>query len=295
MAMGDERGALLDGQMIAMQLKCVSQVRWKTPASRKDDGHRSAVVRINASTANYWLNLPLPVFLCMHEASSSQIYFCNAKQQARRRFLRCSTAKSVPFEVSQSFRVKEKAGLALLTTLAAAEREHERFASSLSFLLAHEVGFHLRLKSLQAANQNGLVDDTEVAVFSSFVNACRTVSDQLFIDWEGPTMNDVAIHEGEMFGDMDFRVGALRWGYERLVPVYSRLVARGRERVTRDEHYYWLLKDPFLVRACYSEKQKAAIAERREAARLPGGLEERLVEAMQAERRRLQAQTQRRV
>ncbi|CAJ0821580.1 DUF4365 domain-containing protein [Ralstonia flaminis] len=69
----------LRGDLVAIQLKSQAEVKFSKSSPRKYTTLRT----VKRSTLNYWLGMPLPVFLCLICLSSERCYWVNIKRRNR--------------------------------------------------------------------------------------------------------------------------------------------------------------------------------------------------------------------
>jgi hypothetical protein len=210
------------------------------------------------------MKLPMPVFLCVHEAASDRVYFLDIKRHVRRHYLAFVRRKTIAFPLDDVFCLSEETGVWWLIRLFNMESDFEAFAKSLLFLLAHKKSFDMHNERRQRCDPAQETADEDIAVMMSFLNACRTVSGYLLEDWKGPTVNSIWELEGERFFDHQMQEGTLAWAYQQLAGPYHDILAKGRKLVTELERPYWLFRDPLLVRGCYSAEQRAEMERRRQ-------------------------------
>jgi Domain of unknown function (DUF4365) len=72
----------ITGDLMSVQLKGVREINWK----EKDSSRSARSPRIKSSTANYWLRLPVSVFLFVADLSAENIYYVPAQEALRAQF-----------------------------------------------------------------------------------------------------------------------------------------------------------------------------------------------------------------
>ena len=65
----------VSGDLCSIQLKSSESIKWNE--------NNAKLFGINKSTVNYWMSLPVPVFLIWVDIEASKIYFCAVKEQLR--------------------------------------------------------------------------------------------------------------------------------------------------------------------------------------------------------------------
>jgi hypothetical protein len=241
----------MPGALFSVQAKGVGRLAW-----RKDGVAR--VHGIKRSTVSYWMKLPMPVFLCVHEAKSGNVYVADVKSYVRRHYGELFGKRRFSFEVDRNLPLNTEPGLAILVYLFLREMSFPDFAHSLKFLLTQEQTFDMLQAQQRAKNAADEADELSIARLTTFMNACRRVADYLGLEWAGPSFNQVVAHDPNRRLDDGISEGSIAWGYGALDSHYRRLVQAGKKLVTEVERQFWVLDDPFLVRGCFSEEQRAS-------------------------------------
>ena len=122
----------LVGHLAALQLKGIKKVRFYADSS--------AIVTVKRETLNYWLGLPIPVFLIVVCLDSKNVYWVNIKEQNREgRFSRDSKRVSVRVRKDGDF---SPAGVAALWLAYIRERRWPEIENSIekSLMLFNTLG-----------------------------------------------------------------------------------------------------------------------------------------------------------
>ena len=120
------------GDMMSVQLKATSKIDWKPFAS---GGKVARSPSIKSSTANYWLNSPVPTFLFLADLGKEDIYFIGVEDKIRRQFEKLEEQDSISLQLSDQFSLKKPAATQILRWMYVNERLHERFAFHITKLI----------------------------------------------------------------------------------------------------------------------------------------------------------------
>ena len=265
-ALARDKDFIVSGQMFAIQAKSTKRIAWRGEAGQR----RTRVSGLKVSTVNYWMKLPMPVFLCLHEGESDRVFFVDIKRFVRRKYPLLTGRKTVPCVINEYFAMNSDEGMYWLIRLFNMESSFEHFAGALTFLLTHQMTFELHRERHQQAAAGKETDDASIAIMLGFLRACCLVAQYLMVEWKGPTVHSIWAREGERFRTHQMLESTIAWAYEELRAPYAELVAEGRRLVTEEERAFWLFREPFFVRACYSPEQRAEIERRRAEARARG-------------------------
>src|SRR6185369_8275727 len=93
--------------------------------------------QIKTPTANYWLRIPVPVFLFVADLSAQDIYYVPAQEALRAQFDKLDTQDSITFTLRDQLSFKSKIGNRLLPWFYRRERMHEQFAFHMTNLISH--------------------------------------------------------------------------------------------------------------------------------------------------------------
>jgi hypothetical protein len=108
----------ITGDLMSVQLKGIEKgIKWK------EGSRRARSPQIKSSTANYWLRLPVPVFLFIADLAAKDIYYVPAQEALRAQFGNLDKQDSVTFTLQDELRLTSKVGQAL------AVRPNAAFAS----------------------------------------------------------------------------------------------------------------------------------------------------------------------
>jgi hypothetical protein len=241
----------LPGNLVSVQAKGVAELTWRRNGTARIAG-------IKKRTVTYWMNLPMPVFLCVYEASTKNTYFTDVKRCVRANYGQMLQArKTVSFEVLKAFPLNEEIGLFWFVRSFLREMAFPRFADSLKMLITHERSFSFLQQELRARPREGEVDEMSITTLISYVHACQLVSSYLGDAWKGPTMKDVFQRDARRLLRDGISSGAVAWGYDALEPHYQALLKSGKQLVTEVERQFWATHDAWLVKGSYSDDQRA--------------------------------------
>lgn len=97
------------GDLLSVQLKSTENLEWKYDKKKKRREAKFAGIRIE--TINYWMNLPVPVFLFVAETSTKSLYFAPIKLQVRNQYRKYLSQASLSFTLSEQHSFADDTGL----------------------------------------------------------------------------------------------------------------------------------------------------------------------------------------
>ena len=89
------RDGSVRGDLLSIQLKGTESLNWKHNDKQKRREAKFSGIKIE--TINYWMNLAVPVFLCVAETSTKKLYFAPIKHQVRNQYKKYENQQSLSF------------------------------------------------------------------------------------------------------------------------------------------------------------------------------------------------------
>jgi Domain of unknown function (DUF4365) len=229
------------GKLVSVQLKGIEKLVWRDATGTVREARSP---QISVSTARYWFNLPVPVFLFVADLSARKIHYVSVEEDIRRQYAKLSKQDSISFRLLEEVHIGSDSGLELFDWLVLRERAHDQFAFHITNLLSQASPF----ADFIAANQNrDCFMEVELDAhlqFRAIYEACRMASIYLDNRWDRQQWkSDFALlHEQ-----------TLDYILSKLEPVFLNLIQRVRALVTKVQADYWRSRDPILFRLCSSE------------------------------------------
>jgi len=96
---------------------------------------------VKSSTATYWLNLPIPVFLFVADLGAKKVHYVSVKEVIRREFDKLESQDTITFPLHEERHLQSDIGMALFKWFAYKERQNEHFSFHVVNLLSHVQAF----------------------------------------------------------------------------------------------------------------------------------------------------------
>lgn len=247
------------GHLAAIQLKGIDSLQWTDGDSVDgDDQAKARYSKVKVETVNYWMALPVPVILCIHDEAADQIYFVDIKRQVRQRYAELSKQKTFGFDMERKLMLAPGFGIAVFIGLYFMERGIELFSGSLLDLLLHKDTYADCIKHGWCRDAPMEVDKSEVMMLIRLCKGCEVVLERLGgVDWGIKDVFELMAKDREFFSD----AGA--WMHEltrakivrKMAPRFVKAVKKGMDLVSVRERDYWLARDPMLVSYCDDVKR----------------------------------------
>ncbi len=240
------------GNMVLVQLKGVSTVDWTTD---KDQTRTARSPSIKTSTASYWLNLPVPVFLLIADLSSHKILFVPVKEEVRRQFNNLSKQDSISFRLVETSQINSAFGQKQFELLNARERMHNHFSFHISNLVSlinifsDFIGEKLNHDSFLE------VETSEQLQLKVLHDSCKFTAFYLLHEWEIESLSEIYKKDKSDWKHSDFCLheGTLSYVLLKIAKIFPSLVRKARVLITQIQGDYWAAKDPILYQLCSNQ------------------------------------------
>lgn len=246
------------GNLISVQLKGVSTLAWK---SKVPGIKTTRSPSIKTTTANYWLGLPVPVFLFVADLTSHKIYYVSVEQEIRSQFENLSTQDSISFELKEEFNIESKIGAGFFLWLIQRERAQPQFAFHITNLLSHIELFGDFIIYNQNRDSFLEVESERHLQFRALYESIQMASWYLNKEWKVESLRDLYLRDKEQWKDdwcflhestLDYVLRTL----EELLPLLAR---KALTLVTETQASYWRSRDPVFYRLCISGEIESSI------------------------------------
>jgi len=239
-------GGTVNGYLTAIQLKGTNALSW----AMLEEGSLSATFSgTRVETVNYWMGLPVPVFLCIYEEYSSKIYFADVKHQVRRRFRELKKQKTFGFKILSFLELTDITGPLVLGGLYFKERGFEQFSGSLLDLMIH--GSRYTDYIMDAIGRDFFLEvelDDLIQLVRLYRN-CQVVASFLDIKWKMASLQEIFEEDRRNFNN------CYEWLHEysrekilrELAPIFVQSLCKGTRLVHELEKDFWRSREPILV------------------------------------------------
>jgi len=239
------------GNLVSIQLKGVVKLDWKEAES----GVRNArSPSIKTTTASYWLNLPVPVFLFVAELSSRKIYYVSVEEGIRSQFENLSKQDSITFDMIDELNIESEIGAALFDWFIARERAHPQFAFHITNLLSHIESLRDFIIDNQDRDSFMAVESERHLQLRALYETCRMVSLYLDKEWKIESLKELYVRDQEQWKDASVYLheGTLDYVLRKLGALFPQLARKALKLVSETQAAYWRSRDPVFYRLCSS-------------------------------------------
>jgi hypothetical protein len=240
----------ITGDLMSVQLKGTKKLDWK---SLKRSGRASKTPPIQTATANYWLSLPIPVFVFVADLREENIFFSPAKEVLRNRYLDLGKHKSIKLGLIDDFNLKSKGARALLHWFYSRERQYNSFAFHLSNLLSQVQIFAEFIEEHTNRDQFLEVEAQDHLQFRALYNSCLAVERYLDIHPQLESLESLYRRDKNQWKEdyIYLHESTLDYICQKLQKLFPALVRRALKMVD-DQMGYWLTTHPIFYSLCTS-------------------------------------------
>lgn len=241
----------ITGDLILVQLKGIkSPISWKSSS----DLSTARSPSIKVETANYWNNLPVPVFLFVADLSNKDIYYVSVEEGIRNQYDKVLNQDKISFRLVKELSLSSDVGKTLFPWFYVKERNHRNFVFHVTSLLSHIQPFSEFIRSNQMKDCFMEVETEQHLQFRAIYETCRAAAVYLEKEWNIESLKDLYIKDRDEWKDPYVYLHERTLGYalEKIEKLFPRLVRKALRLVTRSQSTYWLHNDPVFYNLCSS-------------------------------------------
>lgn len=234
---------LVKGDLMAIQVKGTGALKWN------EDGKTAIFSGIDVTAVNYWMSLPVPVFLCVHDQSTNALYYSQVKLEVRRRYNELLTQKTFGFELSKSFNLADTEGHKLFMAFYFMEKAQPHFESALLDLLINRDTFINYIRNNFQRDPFFEVETPELIRFNQLYSNTSSLVFLTGEKWDVPRLDDIYAQDRKDFPKESAFLHEFTQArvLRQLVPHFIKALEIGCHIVTKLEPDYWKAKNPLLV------------------------------------------------
>lgn len=237
------------GNLVSIQLKGVQGLDWKDGEGQIKTARSPS---IKTTTANYWLNLPVPVFLFVAELSTRKIFYVPVEESIRSQFENLSKQDSITFKLMDELNIKSDIGSLLFDWFVARERAHSQFVFHITNLLSHIDSFRDFILYNQNRDSFMEVEGDRHLQLRALYETCRMASLYLEREWKVDSLKDLYRKDRQEWNDpyVLLHERTLDHVLSQLETIFPELVRKALELVTVAQAAYWRKRNPVFFHLC---------------------------------------------
>lgn len=238
--------SVVKGDMFAIQLKGTESLKWNN-----SERPQTIFSGTEKSSVNYWMGLPLPVFLCVHDQSTNFLFFAPVQHQVRRRYNELKTQSSFGFKLNSIFELSTNIGKAFLLKYYFRERSYLFYSQALTDLLIHREIYMDYIEENLNRDSFMSVETTEILRLQRLLQNIIYVAEFTGIKHSLPSLSDLFKEDYNVFKDPyeELHEQTQDRAIRLIVPVFISALEKSHEVISKLELHYWNEKEPLLVRS----------------------------------------------
>lgn len=189
------------GELCSIQLKGCETLAWGEEAGKW--GKKAHYSGIKKPTVNYWMNLPIPVFLMVAETSTGRLYFAPVKEQVRSQYSAYINEQqdTLGFSLFSEFSMGSAEGGVLLFAQYLKERSFDDFSSYLRGLLIHWNEYYEFIIGNQNRDCFLEVEGDRQLLLIHIYNTCKFLSQFTGVQWRVTSLSEAYKQDHETWKD----------------------------------------------------------------------------------------------
>jgi len=243
----------ITGNLVSVQLKGVDQIDWQIGDSA-NGSRRGASPQIKTTTANYWLGLPVPVFLFVADLTAKIVYFTPVESSLRAQYEKLVKQETVTIKLLEDANLSSENGYKLFRLLVAREQLQPQFVFQVTTLLSSVQTFGDFILGNQGYDMFLDVDDERHLQFRAIYDCLQTSALILQGHWNIESLNELYKRDrAEWKDEYSFLHEATLDGIlKKLQEVFPSLVRQSLALVLEKQPDFWRRKDPAFYHLCKS-------------------------------------------
>jgi hypothetical protein len=242
------RDGSVKGDLLSIQLKGTKRLGWKY--NDKQKRYEAKFSGIKIETINYWMNLAVPVFLCVAETSTKKLYFAPIKNQVRNQYKKYNNQKSLSFSLSTNHMLDDEQGLLNFIIFYIQEKNYTELTELSRLLLIHLPQYYEFIIENQELDPFlGIEPDDElmfIHIYMTLHNLCNVLA----IDWNVKWLSAIYKDDKETWKDSFYTLHNLTFTniMPRLNDKLIEVLESIKKIMTEYQKDYWETKEYIIYR-----------------------------------------------
>jgi hypothetical protein len=240
------------GELCSIQLKGTSKIDWREDPISKEKKYRLSGIK--RSIINYWMNLPVPVFIILSDFESNSAYFAPVKDQIRENYAEYLNKKRryFSFEFVSSYELGTNRGTNLFLAFYYIEYWFNEISNYLRGLLIHWQQYYEFIKDHQELDCFLDVEVEDQVIMEHIYQSCKFISGFMRIEWNVITLTELYEADRQTWKEPSIYLHqkSLSRVLKELEPIFIEIIKRAKILVTQKESDYWKTKYRSLFDMC---------------------------------------------
>jgi len=242
----------ITGDLCSIQLKSCNQIKWSSKKTKL--GSKTTLSGIKKSTINYWMNLPVPVFLMLAETSTGNLFFAPVKGQIRSQYPAYldNKHKTLGFSFYSDYAMGSEIGKYIFIAHYFKEKSFDQFSNYLTSLLIHLNEYYDFIIENQDRDCFLEVEEERQLLMVHIYRTCQFLSQFFGVEWKVIELGEAYKKDRETWKESYCMMHEMTLDkiLKDLQPVYIDILEAARDLITNRQKDYWLIKDYLLYTMC---------------------------------------------
>jgi hypothetical protein len=242
------RDGSVRGDLLSIQLKGTESLNWKHNDKQKRREAKFSGIKIE--TINYWMNLAVPVFLCVAETSTKKLYFAPIKHQVRNQYKKYENQQSLSFLLSTEHRLDDDKGLFNFIICYIQEKNFKELTELSRLLLIHLPQYYEFIIENQELDPFLGIEPDEELMFVHIYLTLHNLCNVLAIDWDIKWLSDIYNEDKKTWNESYYHLHNLT--FTKIMPQLNKKLVEVLESIkkimTEYQKDFWETKEYIIYR-----------------------------------------------
>jgi len=242
------RDGSVRGDLISIQLKGTESLDWKQ--NDKQNRQEATFSGVKIETINYWMNLAVPVFLCVAETTTKKLYFAPIKNQVRTQYKKYTSQQSLSFLLSNKHMLDDDQGLLNFIICYIQEKSFKELIELSRLLLIHLPQYYEFIVGNQGLDPFLGVEPDEELMFTHIYMTLHNLCNVLAIDWDIKWLSDIYKEDSTTWKDSYYNIHNLT--FTQIMPQLNKKLLEVLESIkkiiTEFQKEFWETKEYIIYR-----------------------------------------------
>ncbi len=242
------RDGSVRGDLISIQLKGAESLDWKQ--NNKQNRQEATFSGVKIETINYWMNLAVPVFLCVAETTTKKLYFAPIKNQVRTQYKKSTRQKSLSFLLSTKHTLDDDQGLLNFIICYIQEKNFKDLIELSRLLLIHLPQYYGFIIGNQELDPFLGVEPDDELMFTHIYMTLHKLCNVLAIDWDIKWLSDIYDEDNKTWKDSYYNLHNLT--FTQIMPQLNKTLVVVLESIkniiTEFQKEFWESKEYIIYR-----------------------------------------------
>ncbi len=240
------------GDLCSIQLKGTDGIEWSKDANGQHS--RARFSGIKKTTINYWMNLPVPVFLMWADIAKGKLFFSPVKAQVRRQYIAYldQKQKTLGFDFFSDLDMETPTGKLAFFACYVKEKYFSQFSNYLRGVLIHCREYWNFIVANQGRDCFMEVEEGRQLILVHIYNSCLFLSDFLDVKWNVIGLDEAFEEDRETWKNTYCLLHEMTLDkvLRELEPVFIEILKKAKNLVSNLQQDYWTNEDPLLFTMC---------------------------------------------